>query len=262
MKHETSSKFSERFLPLHKLAGVCTALVVACAATPHAWGDDTGSVPEPQLVKDAWILLVGYEADGAALRELLPPGLEADPGNMVVMDMYTVPDGSETSGIGPYTLTYLAVQLKGQDGYVAGAPNGTPGRYIAYYWNSSDSMRAYTRRGGFPDNPGGSTTLLKEPGKVATKLTVNGQTFIEATAQVSGDLQAPSAGHINFFGAKNGQAVRFPLPYICNALKTENPTVNFKIPSNHPAAKLKPKKIVWALHAKCSIVYPQAVAFK
>jgi Acetoacetate decarboxylase (ADC) len=262
MKHQMSSKFSGGFSPLHKFAGVCTALVVACAAIPHALGDDAGSVPEPQLVKDAWMLLVGYEADGAALRELLPPGLEADPGSMVVMNMYTVPEGSETSGLGAYTLTYLAVQLKGQDGYIAGTPNGIPGRYVAYYWNSSDSMRIYTRRSGFPDNPGGSTTLLKESGTVTTTLTVNGQAFIEATAQISGDPQAPYGGHINYFGAKNGQAVRFPLPYICSNVKTENPSVTFKVPSNHPAAKLKPKKIVWAALARCSIVYPQAVAHK
>jgi hypothetical protein len=218
--------------------------------------------PEPQLVKDAWMLLVGYETDGAALREVLPAGLESDPANMIVMNMYTVPEGSETSGLGPYTLTYLAVQLKGQDGYVVGAPNGTPGRYVAYYWNSSETMRAFTRRAGFPDNPGGHTMLVKEPGKVTTRLTVNGETVIEAVAAVSGDLQAPFAGHVNYFGAKSGQAVKFPLPYICSAVKTDAPTVNFKLPADHPAAKLKPKKVVWAAHAKCTIVYPHAVALR
>jgi acetoacetate decarboxylase len=241
------------------------ALGIAVAAALFAGSGSTSAAdppPEPQLVQDAWMLLIGYEADMAAIRDLLPPGLEPQPSNSIVMNMYTALEDSQTSGLGPYTLTYLAIEVKGHDGYRVGSADGTPGRYVAYYWNSSEHMRAYTRRSGFPDDAGGYTTLLREPGRVTTKLTFNGRPFIEASAQVSGNVQPPVSGHATYLGQKDGKAVKFPLPYSCYGLKTENPSVNFQIPASHPASKLKPKKILWAANVKCTIVYPHTVALR
>lgn len=239
---------------------LAAAAIVAPAAAQQA------PLPEPQLVLGGEMLLIGYEADPAALRELLPPGLEPHPANMVVMNMYKVPDASATSGLGAYTLTYLAVAVSGHDGYVAGANDRPAGRYIAYYWNSSDAMRTYTRSSGFADSGPGTTTLAQQGGKVTTTLTVDGQPFIEASVDVSGDWSPRFGGQNNYFGSKGDgsarYAVRFPLPYVCQALKTENATISFQMPAGHPALKLKPKKVLWAARANCDIVYPQSVALR
>ncbi|MCH7928662.1 MAG: acetoacetate decarboxylase family protein, partial [Candidatus Dadabacteria bacterium] len=66
---------------------------------------DEDNLPAPQLVTNAWMFIVGYEADPEALKAFLPEGLEPHPNNRVVLNMYTVPDGTETSGFGAYTLT-------------------------------------------------------------------------------------------------------------------------------------------------------------
>jgi hypothetical protein len=250
----------------HRLSGKhCAGLALSFALTAGSGithSASSGIPPEPQLIQDAWMLLIGYEADAAAVRELLPRGLEPADSNSVVMNLYTVLDDSQTTGLGPYTLTYLSIEVKNQDGYAVGSPDGIPGRYVVYYWNSSDHMRAYTRRGGWPDDAGGYTIMNREPGKVTTRLTVNGRPFIDASAKVSGNLLPAMSGHSSYLGRKDGQVVRFPLPFSCQPLKTEDVTVNFQIPASHPASKLKPKKVLWGMNAKCTIVYPQGVAVR
>jgi len=233
--------------------------------------EDLKIPPAPQLVTDAWMLIIGFEADPAVIKELLPSGLEPNPSNMVVINMYTVPEASQTSGFGAYTLTYITVQLKDQDSYIMGSSTGEPGRYFTYYWNSSELMRAFTREVGIPAETG-STQHVKENGKLVSTLTVDGVPFIEATAQVSDELQPTVGGHLNYFGLKKTpksdgsgeltQIIKFPIPFVVRTVKTENATVTFKMPKEHPAYRLKPINVKWASYMKGSFVYPQAVVIK
>ena len=218
--------------------------------------------PEPQLVKDFWTLETFFEADPEAIKAVLPPGLKPHPSNTVAVSMYTVPDAANTSGFGPYTLTYIAVQVMGHDSYVYGSKDSLPGLYLVHYWNSSDSMRAYTGRAGFPNDLGGLTTMQKDSGKVTTRLTVEGKTFIEASSSLSGELLPASAGHANYLYRKGAQIMKLPLPWICRDVKTETSAITFHMPADHPAYKLRPKKVAFALYENCTISYPQAVAIK
>jgi hypothetical protein len=168
----------------------CLAIVVLIATVTcllgnlrNAAAEESQPLPPPQLVTDAWGLIAAYKADPLVLKSLLPQGLEPNPENQVVINMYTVPDPNQTSGFGAYTLTYLAVELKGQDGYNMGQPTGYPGRYFVFYFNSSSSMREFTKKAGIPAQPG-NTTATVENGKLNAVLTVDGKPFIEATASV------------------------------------------------------------------------------
>ena len=111
------------------------AFIVLTAFSGNYAGAEDNTLPAPQLVTNAWMFIIGYEADPKALKELLPEGLEPHPNNRVVLNMYTVPDASQTSGFGAYTLTYVTIEVKGHDSYTMGAPTGYPGRYFAYYYN-------------------------------------------------------------------------------------------------------------------------------
>lgn len=170
-----------------------TILASACLAATAAPGHAENAPPAPQLVQGGQMLLVGYEADPVALRAALPRELEPL-GNMVLMNMYTVPDAMRTSGLGAYTLTYLTILVKGHDGYAVGSKDGLPGRYMLFYWNSSDSMRQFTRGAGFPDNPGGITSLVDGGGKATAALSVDGKPFIQASADVADQWGGPSGG--------------------------------------------------------------------
>lgn len=66
---------------------------------------DGTQVPAPQLIKNARMLIVGYEADPEVLEAALPPGLEPHPNNLVQMNMYQLPSATQTSHLEPYTLT-------------------------------------------------------------------------------------------------------------------------------------------------------------
>ena len=231
--------------------------------------EDIKLPPAPQLVTDAWMLIIGFEVDPAAIKAVLPQGLEPHPNNMVVMNMYTVPDPSQTSGFGAYTLTYLTVQGKDQDSYTMGSTTGEPGRYFVSYFNSSELMRKFTKEVGIPAKPG-NTTITNDNGKLKAVLDVNGKPFIEATADVGSDLQPAVGGHLNYFGLKEIQKgdskviqiIKFPIPYVVQLVKTENPNVKFLMPKKNPLSRLKPIKIKWAAYMQGSFVYPQEQVLK
>lgn len=230
-----------------------------------AWSLDTAKakddvLPAPQLVTNAWMFIVGYEADPEAIKSLLPEGLEPNSDNRVVLNMYTVPDASQTSGFGAYTLTYVTIEVKGHDSYTMGAPTGFPGRYFAYYFNSSPIMRNFAKGAGIPAQPGFTTTDVKD-GKLTATLKVDGVNFIEASADVGSDFTGVVGGHLNYFGLLKSdhveQVVKYPIPWIGYPVKTENATVTFSMPEDNPLYRLKPKKIDWAVWIKGSFVYPQ-----
>src|SRR5699024_2432945 len=70
--------------------------------------------PSPQLIRGARMMITGYEANPEALRQILPPGLEPHPNNVVQMNMYET-DAVNTSGFGAFSLTYLTVEIDGHD---------------------------------------------------------------------------------------------------------------------------------------------------
>lgn len=225
-------------------------------------------LPAPQLVTDAWMLYIGFEADPEAVKALLPPGLEPN-NNNVVMNMYTVPDPSQTSGFGAYTLTYVTVELKGHEGYTMGQPAGYAGRYFVFYFNSSELMRDFTKKVGIPAEEG-MTKQTKENGKLTSVLEVGGKPFIVATADVGDELQSVVGGHLNYFGLRKiqkdgsevSQVMKYPIPFVSKVVKTENPTLAFKMPTDHPLYRLKPIKVQWASYMRGSFVYPQPEVLK
>lgn len=217
-------------------------------------------LPAPQLVTNAWMYIVGYEADPEVLKAMLPEGLKPHPNNRVVLNMYTVPDGSETSGFGGYTLTYVTIEVEGHDSYTKDAPVGFPGRYFTYYFNSSPVMRKFAKAAGIPATAGLTATTVKD-GKLTANLEVDGKPFIVSTADVGTEFQGVVGGHLNYFGlletGDSNQVVKYPIPWIGYPVVTENPKVTFEMPKDNPLYKLKPKKVDWAVWIKGSFVYPQ-----
>ena len=141
-----------------------------------------------------------------------------------------------------------------------GQPTGFPGRYFAYYFNSSPVMRKFTKAAGIPAQAGFTTATVKD-GKLTATLEVDGVRFIESTADVGSDFVGVLGGHLNYFGlldnANMQQAVKYPIPWIGYPVKTENATVSFSVPEDHPLYGLKPKNVDCAVWIRGSFVYPQ-----
>lgn len=123
-------------------------------AIPYTGMPGFWSMPAPQLIRNARMLIVGYEARREALEAVVPPGLSPHESNLVQMNMYQV-DADQTSGFGAFSLTYLTVEIAGHDSLAVDGAVTIPGRLFAYYWNSSPRMVAYAREtSGIPAMPG------------------------------------------------------------------------------------------------------------
>lgn len=230
---------------------------------------DGANLPGPQLVTDAWMFIASYKADPEVLKSMLPEGLEPNPNGTVVINMYTVPNGNETSGFGPYTLTYLTVELAGQDSYIMNSDGTIPGRYFIYYFNSSPLMRAYTKKAGMPvnENTNVLTTTEVKDGKLTATLTMDGKPIIVSTADVGSELGNFGGGHLNYFGlisseegdkTKN-QVVKYPIPWNGGVVDTQNAKITITAPEGHPLNQVKPiADPAWAIWTKGSFVYPQS----
>ncbi len=252
---------SRRFLVFLIALVFCAVPLTATHAgqcSTKAAGSAT-SLPGPQLVTGAWMFIAAYKADPEVLKSMLPAGLKPHPNNHIVINMYTVPDKNQTSGFGAYTLTYLTVEVDGNDSYVMDSDITYPGRYFVQYYNSSPRMREFTKAVGIPAQKGMTTTVVKD-GVLTTRLEVDGKTMIEATAEVGSELGGFGGGHLNYFGymKEKGKVVKYPIPWNGGTVSMANPKIMFKAPKGHMLSKLKPLgPPTWAIWTKGSFVYPQ-----
>jgi acetoacetate decarboxylase len=207
--------------------------------------------PAPQLIKDAWMLIVGYKADPEALRELLPPGLEPHPNGLVQMNMYEISNPSQTSGFGAFSLTYLSIEVADHDSYAENGTISIPGRYFAHYWNDSNLMRMYAREScGIPALPGSRSHNIIDNELVST-LTVNGNPVIKATATVGDEHLGTMGGHLNYYahrqfplpeggGSALSELIELPLPFTVELYEANVKDIQFNFPDGEPASLLKP----------------------
>ncbi len=223
-------------------------------------GKTPDPLPAPQLVKDAWMFIAAYKADPKTLTELLPDGLEPHPNGHVVINMYTVPRSRQTSGFGAYTLTYLTIEIKGNDSYVVDRDNGYPGRYFVHYFNSSKKMRNFALEAGIPATEGKTKVDTSKSGKkLRATLHAGGKSLIKVEANITGKrLKNPESGHLNYFGKKGNRIVKYPIPYLGSIKTISDAKVKVVAPKGHPLHKLKPiGDPTWAVWMKGSFVYPQ-----
>lgn len=217
----------------------------AVKTPPSVW-----SPPSPQLIKDARMLIIGYRADMKAIEEVLPPGLEAHPNGLVQMNMYEVP-GEQTSGFGQFSLTYLTVEVADHDSYAAEGSVAIPGRYFAYYWNSSARVCSYVRESiGVRAMPGERRAELLG-GKLQSTLNIEGRDVINVTASVSEEAGGTLGGHLNYYSHRQflkpdggspvvSELLEFPLPFVADLYGAQIENIAFNFPDGHPAARLAP----------------------
>lgn len=259
--------FSKKMLTVLFLLSL--TLTISSTGTDNAIAETDGStLPGPQLVTDAWMFIASYKADPETLKSLLPEGLEPNSEGTVVINMYTVPNGNETSGFGAYTLTYLTVELADQDSYVMNSDSTIPGRYFIFYFNSSPLMREFTKKIGIPvnENTNVLTTTEVKDGKLTATLTMDGKPIIVSTADVGSELGNFGGGHLNYFGLiteqRDGKSVKkvvkYPIPWNGGIVDTQNAKIKITAPEGHPLNKVKPiADPNWAIWTKGSFVYPQ-----
>ncbi len=218
--------------------------------------------PPPQLIRGARMLILGYQADPEALADVLPPGLRPHPNNLVQMNMYEV-TADQTSGFGGFSLTYLTVELEGRDSYAAEGTVPIPGRFFAYYWNSSPRVLAYAREAaGIPAMHGIRRRELAGD-RLTSTLQVEGRDVITARMSVTENQVVTLGGHLNYYAHRQiprpegGQAaiselIELPLPFVMDVYEASVQDISFDFPEGHPAGRLAPctplsvPSVLWA----------------
>ena len=212
----------------------------------------------PYQYTDDVVLIVVYEAEEEAIREVLPRELEPVEGNTIAMCFFLCPD---VTGIGPHNFTMPCIPARFGD---------YTGQFVPYLYTSTDASLACYREGqGWPAVLG-QTELTEAGGRVRARVTRGGREIVRADATVGGDSinsldflpiilykEIPS-----FDGRACDDAYFLTSTSLLTNLdfKSGTATLDFPDPSgDDPIARLKPLKIITALHGTLDDLYPETI---
>jgi acetoacetate decarboxylase len=213
--------------------------------------------PGPYQYKNDRCLLVIYESDEDAIREVLPRELEPLEGNTVAMCFFDCPD---VSGIGPHNFTMPCIPVR---------YGKYTGQFVPYLYTSTDaSLACYREAQGWPAVLG-ETTLSEEGDKVSASVRRNGREIIAATAEVGGN-KITSLDFLPIILYKEIPALdgrKREVAYLeTSTSRLENlnfrggsGTLSFPDPGDDPVARLRPLKIQQALYGTLDDFYPQTI---
>ncbi len=242
-------------------------------------------VPAPQIVKFCRTLTIGYKVDPETLKQALPPGLEPHPNNAIQMNMYRVNDGTMTSHLDSYSLTYMTIEIEGHNSVFINRSEDqkfeVPGRYWVGYWNSSNKMRTFLREAiGVPCQPG-QTTWSWDGDQLTASLSIDGKEMVEATANAPNpdgenyEKLARITGHYNYHTRKlhpgpnndleKDELIQLPIPVVFEQYESEMEELNYKFPENHRAHKfgpIDPVEIHDVQFGETTFCYPQGRKMK
>jgi acetoacetate decarboxylase len=211
----------------------------------------------PYQYTDDVVLIVVYEAEEAAIREVLPRELSPVEGDTVAMCFFLCPD---VTGIGPHNFTMPCIPVRYGD---------YTGQFVPYLYTSTDASLACYREGqGWPAVLG-QTELTEASGRVRARVTRGGREIIRATASVGGDsidsldfLPIILYKEIPSFDGKTCDDAYFltSTSLLTNLdFKAGTGTLDFPDPGDDPVARLKPSKIISALYGSLDDFYPETI---
>lgn len=184
------------------------------------------------------------------------------------MNMYEV-RGEQTSGFGPFSLTYLTVEVAGHDSYAAEGAMSIPGRFFAYYWNSSPRVCAYARESVGVRAMPGVRRIEGQDGDLLSILNVEGRDVIRMKASVTQEPAGTLGGHLNYYAHREflrpdggapvvSELLEFPLPFVMHMYGGRVERIDFDFPDGHPASRLAPVEPLQTpivLHADVTFTY-------
>lgn len=213
--------------------------------------------PPPYQYVDDVVLIVVYEADPAALREVLPADLAPLPEHTVAMCFFLCP---EVSGIGPHSFTMPCIPVRHGE-FV--------GQYVPYLYTSTDASLACYREGqGWPALLG-QTEIVAAQGRVRARVTRDGREIVCATAEVGGEILTtldflPMIFYREFMSADGS---RRESAYLTSStsrftnirFQAGSGTLRYGDDPRDPIARLAPRRIVTALYGTMDDLFPETI---
>jgi acetoacetate decarboxylase len=212
----------------------------------------------PYQYTDDIVLMIVYEADELAIREVLPRELEPLPGNIVAMCFFLSPN---VTGLGPHDFTMPCIPVRYGD---------YSGQFVPYLYTSTDASLAGYREGqGWPAVLGQTEITNDKSGNVRARVVRNGREVMRAGAKVGGETitsldflpvilykEIPSIDgakcDVAYFMTSTSRLTNI-------AFKSGSGELSFPDPGDDPIARLKPRKINSALFGTLDDFYPESV---
>ncbi|MBI3653453.1 MAG: acetoacetate decarboxylase family protein [Acidobacteria bacterium] len=213
--------------------------------------------PPPYQYTDDVVLMLVYEAEESALREVLPQELEPLPENTVVMCFFLCP---QVTGMGAHNFTMPCIPVRYGD-FI--------GQFVPYLYTSTDaSLACYRESQGWPA-VFGQTEITVAQGQVRARLTRHGREIMHATATVGGAaitaldfLPIILYKEIPGLDGQTCDAAYFltSTSRLTNLnFKAGDGELIFSDPGDDPIARLKPRKILSALYGTLDDLYPESI---
>jgi acetoacetate decarboxylase len=211
----------------------------------------------PYQYTDDVVLVIVYEAEEAAIREVLPAELEPVPGNVVAMCFFLCPD---VTGMGPHNFTMPCIPARYGE-YV--------GQFVPYLYTSTEvSLACYREGQGWPARLG-QTEITEARGLVRGRVSRNGRELIHGSARVGGDRittidflpiilykEIPS---IDGQTCDVAQLITSTSRFTNLDFRAGTGELAFPDPGDDPVARLRPIRVTSALYGTMDDYYPETI---
>jgi hypothetical protein len=210
--------------------------------------------PPQMVVRSRMLYYTWIPEDPAAVRALVPSGLEPAPDGAVFMNQYVVDEEEHTSAFPPYSLTYLGQDLTGQD-----APTeGIPGRWWTHYFNSSPPMIEYVAERGVPAGRG-ETVIERDGDTVVATTSSEGVEVIRSVAK-AGAPAVVGRGQLRYLTQVGGDLVAGNYPFVATLADPFSVESLEFLAKDHPVYALRPTsplQFTWGFYSEdAAFCYP------
>lgn len=197
--------------------------------------------PPPYQVNKANGIGVSVVFDAAAVRSVLPPGIEPVEEMTGGINLYNAEEGY---GLTPFSAFYIYVNIKGFD-----SADGTKGRWMlqGFYGGPdttvSEAIRKYY---GFPVRAGESRRVTKDASTVGMG-TLAGQEVVRLVVTPKPAACKSGAGTLNYPGQldTSREIVVTQIPYVGEFCEADPVSADITAPAGDPLHKLKPVYIIF-----------------
>jgi hypothetical protein len=221
----------------------CVIALIAFIGPLGATAATEGTPPPPYLQGNTEHVIAIVAYDEAAVRSMLPAGIEPVKEMTGGINIYRAPEGW---GLAPYTAAYMWVDIEGFD-----SADGAKGRWILQGMYGPErvatALRTYY---GFPVRAGESRLEAVGSNKRGIGI-LDGRNVIQVEVAPKPDSCQGIHGTLNYPAqAPSGKIVTMQIPVIAEVCGADPVSVEIDAPADDPVSKLKPVKVIAAIEVK------------
>jgi hypothetical protein len=221
---------------LISMAGAVLAVLISTGTISNT--AEAGETP--YVVRGNQHILIGITLDEKAVRAALPKGLTPAKGMTGGINLYTSNGGE---GVKAYGRSYVWVDLDGQD-----SVTGTKARYVL--WAATSTGPGKLKKVGTPEVQG-DTALGKSGRTVSGALMIKGNKIMTGAIELNEDGKCgPISGTMNYpsLPKAGGKIMMTQYAFSGTACGAKPKLADIAVGADHPLAKFKPTKLVWAAY--------------